>query len=297
MITLTEPFRIQTPAKINLFLYIQKKRDDGYHELLMDLIPVSFFDEIHFSPANDHTIQITSNSGEIANQNNLVVKAIQLLSHEINEQISICAQLNKSIPIGAGLGGGSGNAAGTMVALNQKLKLGIKTDRLKILAKSIGADVPFFITPQPAIAKGIGEQLSPISDFKPFHVIIIFPNYSIATKTAYANCYISGRRDGIPDYSLKTLRTLDLTLMNDFWQTLAKDHSFLGVGKTLASHTDPVAFGLSGSGSAMYAIYETAGKQQHALQYFKNNTRWSLYPCLTMRSYAYLPESPKTESC
>ncbi len=149
---LTKKVVVQTPAKINFYLYIQGKRADGYHDLLLDLVPVSLYDTIEFQTSNTDQLKLSTHLGNLPQEENLVVKAVRLLEAHLNESFYLNIRLIKRIPSGAGLGGGSGNAAGTLVTLNKVLGLDLCQDDLLKMAMKLGADVPFFVRPRPSIA-------------------------------------------------------------------------------------------------------------------------------------------------
>ncbi len=287
MIPLNREINIQTPAKVNFFLYIQKKRSDGYHELLMDLVPISFFDTIRFLPSDKDGIQLESNIEGLCPEYNLVIKAVRLLERQTNRQFSLGIQLKKMIPTGAGLGGGSGNAAGVLVTLNQVFELGLTHDQLRYLALKLGADVPFFIDPRPSLASGIGEKLSFLPCFKPLHLLLLFPNFSISTKEAYADCLISARKRNIEEYSTQHLKTMAPDI-NDFWNSLIKRYPILNTSRQQIESQGAVFTGISGSGSTLFGVFPDETSRNRAYASLVDKGNWQLYHCETMNHYTYL---------
>lgn len=279
--------RFKTPAKINTFLYIQRIRSDGYHDLLMDLIPISFYDEIEITETATGGIELNSNQKELENEANLVIKAVRLLEKETNQQFSLKIKLEKSIPSGAGIGGGSGNAAGMLSVINQMYELGFDQVKLQEFALRLGADVPFFITPSPSIAEGIGEKLSALPYFKPLNLLLIHPNVSISTQTAYANCHISGRDKAPAGYTLEDFKQRTVE-MNDFWISLKEEYPEIKMAKNALEKEGAVFCGLSGSGSTVFGVFEDESackKAHHALSPFRP---WKLTKCQSLTSHRYI---------
>ena len=245
---------IYTPAKINFFLNILGKRSDGYHELLMDLVPISLFDKITFTPPQKSGVELISSVIHLQQKDNLVLRAVHLLEKESGHNFDGSVGLDKAIPSGVGLGSGSGNAAGTLVALNRLFGLNIPISRLKRLASELGADVPFFVAPVPSIARGIGDQFNELPPVPPLSLLILFPGFSISTRDAYHRCAASGRLDVIEDYSLEGFRSHTAD-RNDFWIPLQCRYRELTKARSALLDHRAIASGLSGSGSALYAVF------------------------------------------
>ncbi len=283
---LERKLKFSTPAKINFHLFIQKKRADGYHELLMDLIPISLFDEITLLPTEDEGITLESNLKNLAAENNLVMKAIRILEKKSKKQFSLKINLQKKIPAGAGLGGGSGNAAGILVVLNWIFKLGFSNDQLREMALELGADVPFFINPRPSIAKGIGEKLNRLPTVKPVYLILLFPGFPISTKEAYSQCNISARNKLIPNYSLKQLEQLTPE-MNDFWEPLQKQFPDLEKCRIQLIEQNAIAAGISGSGSTLFSIFPDQDSRNQAFSNLTSSPGQKIFCCKTLNSHNY----------
>ena len=175
------------PAKINLFLQITDKRSDGYHLLKTGLRLIDLADTLSFSKRHDNQIILHCSTPSIENNDNLCFKAAQLLKKHspiaINQGIDI--YLDKKIPMGGGLGGGSSDAATTLLALNEIWQCRLGKQDLLSLAEKLGADVPFFIFGQSALATGIGEKLTPMKT-EPTWYIITKPNEHADTKTVFS---------------------------------------------------------------------------------------------------------------
>jgi 4-diphosphocytidyl-2-C-methyl-D-erythritol kinase len=175
---------LPSPAKINLSLWIKGKRSDGYHELITVMHTINLFDVLSFLPSNRLVLNVRGNNSLPLNRSNLIIKACRLFKERtgINPKVSI--KLLKRIPIGAGLGGGSSNAAATLKGLNTIYGNPLSEKELHELAMELGSDVPFFLRGGLAVAYGRGEKLrffSPVS----FEILLVFPGFSCSTAEVY----------------------------------------------------------------------------------------------------------------
>ncbi len=176
-----------SPAKINLFLHIRGKRKDGYHDLFSLMCCISLYDTIHLNFHQKRTT-ITCSSKEIPeDESNLAFRAANLFFKASGIQEGVGIDIEKKIPVGAGLGGGSSNAASVLLSLNRFYDSLFTQDELMEMGLSLGADVPFFVFGKPAVATGIGEQLDHYNRLKPYHILIINPGYPVSTAEVYEN--------------------------------------------------------------------------------------------------------------
>jgi 4-diphosphocytidyl-2-C-methyl-D-erythritol kinase len=278
---------IQTPAKINLFIDILNRRTDGYHELRTDLLPVSLFDQITFSPPTHQQSELICNKDLGRAEENLVVKAIRGLETYSGKKLQLTVNLEKNIPTGGGLGGGSGNAAGTLVTLNRLFDLHLAKAELIMIASKIGADVPFFIQPKPSFAEGIGDILTASSKHEPLHLLLIYPGFPISTSVAYADCYISGKHTEITDYSWQHLKKLSPEI-NDFWTTLIDKFPVLKECRYYLLREGAAMAGLSGSGSTVYGIFPEEKSRDRCYAALSTIDDWRCFRCESLNSHAYL---------
>src|SRR5215471_12047279 len=158
----------QSPCKINLLLNILGRRTDGFHELETVMYPISYFDQLTFAPRTEG-IQLTCSDPRLPNDSrNLVYRAATLFLNTAKVKTGVAINLRKNIPLAAGLGGGSANAATTLLGLNELFGQPLASEKLQALAASLGSDVPFFLQPKPALATGRGEQIQPLEFFPAF---------------------------------------------------------------------------------------------------------------------------------
>ena len=179
--TLTCP----APAKLNLFLHVVGRRDDGYHLLQTLFRFIDFGDTLHFTLRTDGTVRRTSDLADVPQEQDLCVRAARLLQQECGCTLGVDIAVEKRIPMGGGLGGGSSDAATTLLALNRLWNLGLTRERLMQLGLSLGADVPVFVFGENAFAEGVGEQLQayPLPDA---WYIVLFPPVHVATAQIFA---------------------------------------------------------------------------------------------------------------
>jgi 4-diphosphocytidyl-2-C-methyl-D-erythritol kinase len=185
---------LPAPAKLNLFLHITGRRADGYHELQTLFQLIDYSDTLHFSRREDATITLTPAIAGVAYDDNLIIKAaLALKNYMLSKPATsnkldlsgIDIQLEKKLPIGGGLGGGSSNAATTLVALNHLWKAGLNNKELCDIGVGLGADVPVFINGYSAWAEGIGEKLQPIELTQQWY-LIIKPNCHVSTVDVFS---------------------------------------------------------------------------------------------------------------
>ncbi|TKB49468.1 4-(cytidine 5'-diphospho)-2-C-methyl-D-erythritol kinase [Ferrimonas sediminicola] len=174
------------PAKLNLFLHINGRRGDGYHELQTLFQILDYGDTLHFSVTDDAEVSLLPAVEGIANEDNLIVRAARLLQRHTGCTLGATIELEKRLPMGGGLGGGSSDAATTLVALNALWKLNLDEDTLAALGLSLGADVPVFVRGRAAVADGVGEKLRPVEIDEPWYLVIA-PGVEVATAEIFGH--------------------------------------------------------------------------------------------------------------
>ena len=178
--------RLRALAKINLGLDVIRKREDGYHEVRMIMQTINMYDQLEIDIKEEPGISITTNLPFIpTNENNLVYKAAKLLMDEFHIEKGITVELQKFIPVAAGMAAGSSDAAATMIGMNRLFGLGLTVRQLMERSVSIGADVPYCLLRGTALAEGIGEKLRPLPPCPNCYVLIGKPSISVSTKFVY----------------------------------------------------------------------------------------------------------------
>ena len=202
---------IQAPAKLNLSLAVLGKRDDGLHEIESLMLPVTLHDTLHVRATEGPAItlqvgfagRLAEGAAQALNRDvpvdatNLVVRAAQALAREAGVQKGLAIELIKEIPSGAGLGGGSSDAAAVLMAASQVWGLNWPRERLAAIGAEIGSDIPWFFAGGPAIARGRGERVEPVSGIPPLSVAIVCPAVGLSTASVYARCVPDGSRRGL----------------------------------------------------------------------------------------------------
>ena len=175
---------LPSPAKLNLFLHITGRRANGYHDLQTLFQLLDYGDTLHFTARPDHQIILECNRTSLATEDNLIYRAVRMLQDYCGLQSGIQIYCQKVLPIGGGLGGGSSNAATTILALNKLWDLQLSPAKMAELGQQLGADVPVFIHGQTAWAEGIGERLTPV-EMPPNWYLVIAPNCTVSTAAIF----------------------------------------------------------------------------------------------------------------
>lgn len=247
------------PAKINLFLHIIGQREDGYHLLQSAIQFIDLCDELTFSPRTDDRIFCKNSDSSITQQEDLCVKAALLLrSQSVSKLVDkqgIDVQVNKKIPLGAGLGGGSSDAATTLLALNQIWSCGFTQTELEEMAMQLGADVPVFVRGQASWVEGIGDLLSPITLEESWYVVV-FPNVHLNTQQMFAHPDLT--RNSVPIKIRDFLQLADFKGTENVFQALARRQP--AVERAFQWLNQFVPARLTGSGSGIFAA--CASRQQ-----------------------------------
>lgn len=264
--------KVAAPAKINLFLEILGKRPDGYHEIETVMQEVSLFDYIYIENYKKSIEFSCSNPKLPTGEDNLVLKAVRLLQKESGISGGARIYLDKKIPIGAGLGGGSSDAVATLLGLNKLWQLGYDEKKLMSLAGKLGSDTPFFVIGNTALCKGRGEVIIPYPLKVTYNYVIIYPKFEISTAMVYENFKINLTKN-LKDvnFFLQTLllgnpEKLGACLHNRLEEVVFKLYPGLEkIKKTLAG-VDFCGTLLSGSGSALYALCKEGCDQKEIEQ-------------------------------
>ena len=262
---------IKTPAKINLGLNILRKRDDGYHDIETFFYPINLFDTLTFSESPEFKF-ICSNM-ELNNEKNLVVQAKDYLEETLKNKINVKIELEKRIPVGAGLGGGSSDAAAALIGMNNFLNLKAEDSLLFDIAVKLGADVPFFLNPHPSYAESKGDYITAMDCKLHYPILIVNPGIHVSTKWAYENVIPAA-----PTYTLKKLIDdceLDFLFMqnkirNDFEPIVFNEYPEIETIKKEFYKVGAMFALMSGSGSTVYGIFPTLDKAERAQDSFGN---------------------------
>lgn len=241
---------IQAPAKVNLVLRILAKRPDGYHDIETLMVPISLSDEMDITVLDGAGIELECDQPDIpVGPENLVCRAVEVFRQETGHRFHAKIRLRKMIPHGAGLGGGSSDAAGVLNALDEMLDAGLGLERLEVLAARIGSDTPFFIRAKPAICRGRGEAMQDAEEIPSAGLLLLKPPFPVSTAWAY-KAWKPSERNGSPKQFLG-----GIGLINDLETPVFQKYLLLPAIKSWLLEQDEVeAAMMSGSGSTLFAV-------------------------------------------
>jgi 4-diphosphocytidyl-2-C-methyl-D-erythritol kinase len=271
--------KIRAPAKINLSLCVIGRRADGYHLLDTIMVPVSLYDEIEIRKVRVRVktknlapplIRVICNHPLVPNdKKNLAYRAARLLLEKAKSEQPIEIRIRKRIPVGAGLGGGSSDAAATLVGLNRLLKLGFSGKQLERLGLKLGADVPFFVRGRPARARGIGERLQQFGPLRRLWLVILYPGFPVSTAWVYGNLPAKLTKPSV-NTSIASLLTgagsLADLLVNDLERVSLSRYPKIGLLKRALLRAGAAGSLMSGSGSSVFGVFNSKRKAQDAFR-------------------------------
>jgi 4-diphosphocytidyl-2-C-methyl-D-erythritol kinase len=264
---------VKAYAKINLGLHIVGKRQDGFHNIETVFHRINLFDEINIENSFDISISCTDITIPSDN-NNLCWKAAELLRKELGMAKGVRIGITKNIPTGAGLGGGSSDAAAVLLALPLLWKIDVKRPIIEKLALQLGSDVPFFLQNSSAYAEGRGEVLKTIDLALPYWIVLIHPNIHLSTPWAYNR--LAEKRNGLfpvrpnmaEQFSADPIRAV-LESENDFEEIVFEEHPKIEKIKKQLKDLGAAVSLMSGSGSSMFGLFIDKSTALSAAEFFK----------------------------
>lgn len=248
-------------AKINLGLNIIEKRPDGYHNLETIFYPINLQDALEVTRrengGDECTLHISGALLEGEPEDNLVVKAYKLLKKDYPEMLPIDIHMYKHIPAGAGLGGGSSDAAHMIKLLNDKFSLGLTTEQMEEYAAQLGADCAFFVQNRPVFATGIGNVFEPVElSLKGYHIILIKPDIFVSTRDAFAEIKPARPAVSLKEVVKQPIETWKDSMKNDFEDSVFKKFPEIAAIKDELYDLGAVYAAMSGSGSSVFGIFK-----------------------------------------
>ena len=280
---------LRSPAKINLCLSVLGRRPDGYHDVEMLMQMVGLFDEVTVSLGGPG-ISVSCDSRAVpSGEANIAWKAAREMLRTSGEAIGLAIEIKKKIPVAAGLGGGSGNAAAVLAALNRLLGIGLDRDRLAEIGARIGMDVPFFFFGPTAFARGRGEILTELLPLPRIPILLVNPGVETSTARVYKNLNLRLTKKGDCNKIARlNLRNIALGLHNDLETVTPVLHPVINRIKDALMDRGAVGALMSGSGPTVFGIFETEAACRVAADSLSPEG-WSFYPVQT------LTESPLAE--
>jgi len=248
----------QSPAKVNLFLRVVRKRDDGYHDILSLMQGISLYDEMRFDLKGDHIVVRCPGSALPEDRNNIVYRAAEVFLSSLSFHSGIEITIHKRIPVAAGLGGGSSNAATTLVTLNEMTGQRYSTDELMSMGAQLGADVPFFVFGKTALASGIGDRLKPVEGLPRLSLVLINPGFEVSTGTIYENLRLGLTKEPIKYRMPRFIKTSHIVegLYNDLEKVSLRLYPVLSKIKGLLTANGALGSLMSGSGPTVFGIFK-----------------------------------------
>jgi 4-diphosphocytidyl-2-C-methyl-D-erythritol kinase len=268
-----------SPAKINLCLHVLGKRPDGYHELAMLMQSLDFGDTVE--------MDLTDQPGEVivhcagvdlpAGQENIAAKAARRMLALSDKKVGVRIVIDKKIPVAAGLGGGSSNAATTLLGLNRLLDLRLSKNELMAEGVKLGADVPFFLFADKAWATGIGDQLETIPPLPPVWYVLVNPGIFISTAWVYQNLGLTAPPilTKLPRFPT-TVDDLVAILENDLERITIEHYPLLAEIKEKLIKLGAKGALMSGSGSTVFGLFSEEAQAQDAAEILRNNSSWRI---------------------
>jgi 4-diphosphocytidyl-2-C-methyl-D-erythritol kinase len=274
---------LRSPAKINLCLSVLGKRPDGYHDVEMLMQMVGLYDEVTvaLAPAG---ISITCDAGSVpSGEGNTAWKAAAEILRISGKNPGLTISIKKNIPVAAGLGGGSGNAAAVLAAANKLLGAGLNADRLSEIGARIGMDVPFFLSGPTALARGRGEIVTSLPPLPPFWVLLANPGFETSTAWVYKNLTLglTKKVDCNKIARLTTARNIAAELHNDLETVTKAAHPVIGEIEEALIAQGALGVRMSGSGPTVFGVFETEAACRAAAESLSRKG-WRLYPAVTL---------------
>ena len=253
-------------AKLNLGLRVLRKREDGYHDLETIFYPIAIRDALEILPSQELKLNTTGLKIDGDKDSNLCIKAYHLLKKNHPHLPPVEIHLHKAIPMGAGLGGGSSDAAITLRLLNEKFELGLSTEELILAALELGSDCPFFIINEPCVARGRGEELQKIElDLSKYSIVLINPGIHIDTGWAFSQVQVKPLKEtfNLDEVVQKPVDRWKDFLKNDFEEPLSLTHPIIAEIKNMLYEKGAVYSSMTGTGSTVFGLFTHPVDAEH----------------------------------
>ena len=272
--------KLLSPAKINLFLHITGKRPDGYHDLVTLMCCIGLYDTV-FLLLGANKITVTCDDPKVpADETNLAFRAASLFFKTLKKNEGVAITIEKKIPVAAGLGGGSSNAAAVFLGLNHYYGDPFSQDELISMGISIGTDVPFFIYRKPAIASGIGDKLETYEGLAQFQIVLVYPGFSVSTAEVYNNLNLDLTKCKKKlNYLSPKKKVFDVGyhLCNDLETVTASRYPDIFAAKEALLSYGARGVLMSGSGPTVFGLFSDSDKARRAEHALSQNSRWQVF--------------------
>jgi 4-diphosphocytidyl-2-C-methyl-D-erythritol kinase len=289
-------FKLPSFAKINWRLRVLGRRADGYHELRTIFQTVTLHDRLTFAARDDDELRLTSDSREIPlDQSNLVLRAAAALRDARGIRRGASIHLEKVIPVEAGLGGGSSNAAVTLLGLARLWEVETSLEEFTAIGTKLGADVPFFFTGGTALGTGLGTEITPLEDVVAEHLLIVKPEAKVSTAQAYRALNSPALTKAGGDIILSISRADEqftdshpIALHNDFEPVVFPLKPEIERARDALLNAGARSALLAGSGSSVFGVFDKRETRERAALALEGEGRWHIFPCSTLARGQYL---------
>jgi 4-diphosphocytidyl-2-C-methyl-D-erythritol kinase len=272
--------RLLAPAKLNLYLAVTRRRPDGYHDIVSLMVCVGLHDTLEVN-LGTRGLTVVSSADEVPDDDrNLALRAARLFFDAVDRPANAAIRIRKRIPVGAGLGGGSSDAASILTGLNRHFGEPLPRETLERLGLELGADVPFFIRGRPALATGIGEQLTAFDHLAPASVLIVFPAVQVSTAEVYGRLNLRLTTCGKkPKVFASKSWVFDAAghLCNDLEAVAGRLHPVIIEAKEALLTLGADGASMSGSGSAVFGLFKDAVAAAYARDHFPKRRGWRFF--------------------
>jgi 4-diphosphocytidyl-2-C-methyl-D-erythritol kinase len=260
---------VRAPAKLNLGLRILDRLADGYHEIETIFLPLQLFDRLWVEPAERPGIAFEVDDASLpSGSENLAVRAAEYACAVLQIESGFRMRLEKHIPVAAGLGGGSSDAAAALMAIEELARRRLPEPARRLVAREIGADVPFFLDPRPAVGRGVGDRLEPIAGVPELDWVLVQLPFGLSTAEAYreASRELTLPRQGSSIAALLGPAGVVATPLNDLETVAARRHPEIGMAKRALRDEGARVTGMSGSGPTVYGHFGSPEQARGAAQ-------------------------------
>jgi len=272
--------KILSPAKINLFLQVLGKRSDGYHDLMTLMCCIGLYDTISLNFGVKDIAVSCHHHVVPEDDTNLAFGAARLFFKTLNKNEGVKINIQKQIPVGAGLGGGSSNAAAVFLGLNRYYGYPFSKEELMSMGLSLGADVPFFIFQRPAIATGIGEKLEAYQNLKNLKILLVFPGFSVSTADVYKklNLGLTKCKKKLKSFLLNKQRfDPRYHLCNDLEAVTASEYPVIKTVKKALLSQGALGALMTGSGPTIFGLFSDSNAALKASQALFRTHKWEMH--------------------
>lgn len=295
MLSREESFTLPSFAKINLSLRVLGRRSDGYHELRTIFQTITLHDRITFRALDSSKLELECDAADVpADDSNLVLRAANLLRAHFPAERGARIRLEKSIPAGGGLGGGSSNAAVALIGLARLWRIETTRDELAELGARLGADVPFFFTGGTARGTGRGTEIASLPNAARASLLVVMPRLKIATAEAYKALNAPALTKEFAPVNLLISReeadfsvALPTAHVNDFEPVIFQQHPEIERARDALLRAGARDASLSGSGSSVFGVFESESEVERACSRLRVEEGWQVFPCATLSREDY----------